>query len=140
MNNFGFTYLPVPKWILLLSLTFATFTFKASNKNEQDPSKEDNNAVVSSTMEDLGGENNLGKKEKRKGKIKTQGKNSIPVQEAATSSSSGFDREDFEEEKEFYETVCHWVNCDKGDFGTQDNLVKVFISYSFCYLISIKSF
>ena len=70
---------------------------------------------------------NLGKKEKRKGKIKAQGKNSIPVQEAATSSSSGFDREDFEEEKEFYETVCHWVNCDKGDFGTQDNLVKVFI-------------
>jgi transcriptional activator cubitus interruptus len=59
-----------------------------------------------------------------KGKIKAQGKNSIPVQEAATSSSSGFDRDDFEEEKEFYETVCHWVNCDKGDFGTQDNLVK----------------
>ena len=116
---------------MLLSLTFASFIFKASNKNEQDPSKEDNNAVVSSTMEDLGGENNLGKKEKRKGKIKTQGKNSIPVQEAATSSSSGFDREDFEEEKEFYETVCHWVNCDKGDFGTQDNLVKVFIIYSF---------
>ena len=85
-------------------------------------------------MEDLGGEN-LGKKEgKRKGKIKTQGKNSIPVQEAATSSSSGFDREDFEEEKEFYETVCHWVNCDKGDFGTQDNLVKVCKINSFCKL------
>ena len=122
---------------MLLSLTFATFKFKASNKNEQDPSKEDNNAVVSSTMEDLGGENNLGKKEKRKGKIKAQGKNSIPVQEAATSSSSGFDREDFEEEKEFYETVCHWVNCDKGDFGTQDNLVKVFIIHSFCNLIKL---
>ena len=74
---------------------------------------------------------NLGKKEKRKGKIKAQGKNSIPVQEAATSSSSGFDREDFEEEKEFYETVCHWVNCDKGDFGTQDNLVKVCILITF---------
>jgi len=112
------SYLPPPVAL------FGAASTSASNKNEQDPSKEDNNAVVSSTMEDLGGENNLGKKEKRKGKIKAQGKNSIPVQEAATSSSSGFDREDFEEEKDIYETVCHWVNCDKGDFGTQDNLVK----------------
>ena len=29
------------------------------------------------------------------------------------------------EEPEFYETVCHWVGCDRGDLQTQDALVKV---------------
>ena len=97
------------------------------NKSDhQDPSKvEADNNVVSSTMEELDmAETNAGRnKEKRKGKNK--GKNSIPVQEAATSSSTGFDRDDFDEEKEFFETHCHWENCDKGDFGSQDALVKV---------------
>ena len=64
------------------------------------------------------------KKEKRKGKSKAK-KISIPLQEAATSSSTRFDKDDFEEEEGFYETHCHWENCDKGDFGTQDALVKV---------------
>ena len=97
---------------------------QSTTKNDQDSMKEDNNAVVSSTMEELDGRENLGKKEKRKGKSKAE-KNSIPVQEAATSSSTGFDRDDFEEEKDFFETHCHWDNCDKGDFGSQDALVKV---------------
>ena len=37
---------------------------------------------------------------------------------------STIDRED-EDEKDFYETHCHWVGCDKGDFGTQEQLVRV---------------
>lgn len=29
------------------------------------------------------------------------------------------------EEPEFYETICHWVGCDRGDLQSQDGLVKV---------------
>ena len=29
------------------------------------------------------------------------------------------------EEPEFYETICHWVGCDRGDLQSQDALVKV---------------
>ena len=29
------------------------------------------------------------------------------------------------EEPEFYETVCNWVDCDRGDLQSQDGLVKV---------------
>ena len=46
------------------------------------------------------------------------------VEVAAASSSTSNDREDLEEEKEFFETHCNWVHCDK-DFETQDQLVKV---------------
>merc|ERR1712223_985187 len=28
------------------------------------------------------------------------------------------------EEPEFYETICHWVGCDRGDLQTQDELVR----------------
>ncbi len=45
------------------------------------------------------------------------------LQESAASSSTQ-DREDFDEEKDFIETHCHWINCDR-EFGTQDQLVKV---------------
>ena len=38
---------------------------------------------------------------------------------------STIDREDEEEKEDFYETHCHWVGCDKGDFGTQEQLVRV---------------
>ena len=37
---------------------------------------------------------------------------------------STIDRED-EDEKDFEETHCHWVGCDKGDFGSQEQLVRV---------------
>ena len=118
------SYLPPPVALFgAAAQAAAAATSSSANKSDQDPAKEDNN-VVSSTMEELDAqETNAGRKEKRKGKNK--GKNSIPVQEAATSSSTGFDRDDFEEEKDFFETHCHWENCDKGDFGSQDALVKV---------------
>ena len=71
-------------------------------------------------MEDLGEEGRKGKKKGKNSRLKSH---SSVLQEAAASSSTGNDRED-EEEKDFIETHCHWVNCDR-EFGTQDQLVKV---------------
>ena len=62
-----------------------------------------------------------GRKERQKRGPKNRSKS---VEVAAASSSTSNDREDLEEEKEFFETHCHWVHCDR-DFETQDQLVKV---------------
>lgn len=64
--------------------------------------------------------------EKRKRKSgKGRSKAAPVVQEA--SSSTGNDNLD-EDEKDFFETHCHWINCDR-DFDTQDQLVKVDICF-----------
>ena len=80
------------------------------------PKNEEDN-VVSSTMEEM--EERQERKQKRSSKNRQKS-----VEVAAASSSTSNDREDLEEEKEFFETHCNWVHCDK-DFETQDQLVKV---------------
>ena len=84
------------------------------------PAKNEEDNVVSSTMEEM--EDAVGgRKERQKRGPKNRSKS---VEVAAASSSTSNDREDLEEEKEFFETHCHWVHCDR-DFETQDQLVKV---------------
>ena len=80
------------------------------------PKPEDDN-VVSSTMEEV----DEGAKKHQKGRSKNRSKS---VEVAAASSSTSNDKDDLDEEKDFFETHCHWINCDR-EFGTQDQLVKV---------------
>lgn len=95
----------------------------ANNKTDTDATKEDN--VVSSTMEDMSSVDHSSKREKKKGGKKSRAAGNLmqTVLQQEASSSTGNDRED-EDERDFVETHCHWVNCDR-DFDTQDQLVKV---------------
>ena len=86
-----------------------------SSQTPNSKNEEDN--VVSPTMEEM-------EVKERKQKRSSKNRSSKSVEVAAASSSTSNDREDLEEEKEFFETHCHWVHCDK-DFETQDQLVKV---------------
>ena len=100
------SYLPPPAVAL-----FGAASVQQPPKAEAE-TKEDN--IVSSSTIDIVEE---AKKEKHKRSLKHKAK---PMQEP---SSSTIDKDD-DEEKDFVETHCHWVNCDK-DFGTQDQLVRV---------------
>ena len=95
------SYLPPP---------VALFGASVPPKSEE-TTKEDN--VVSSTIDIV----EEAKRERSKKGFKSKNK---PSQEP---SSSTIDRDD-DDEKDFIETHCHWVNCDK-DFDSQDQLVRV---------------
>ena len=79
-------------------------------------SKNEDDNVVSSTMEEA--------EETQKLKQKRGSKNRSKSVEVAAASSSTNDKDDLDEEKDFVETHCSWVHCDR-DFDTQDQLVKV---------------
>ena len=95
-NSFIHSYLPPP-----------IFGNPAAPKNEDDN-------VVSSTMEEA----------EETQKLKKKSKNRSKSVEVAAASSSTNDKDDLDEEKDFVETHCNWVHCDR-DFDTQDQLVKV---------------